>query len=221
MAEQAATFRTLIAAFTEFLTVAIHTILYERSIYPKTSFLTAKRYNHPVRQSRHPKVCNWINDAITAVETELLKGIVDSVAVVIFSKDNKAMERFIFDASRFPAVPAADLDTPLERSDADGEEEEVLPQVDMEEQFRATMSKLTNCQSALKPLPQGCTFTMAIELKPDGDAPVNHPQPWVPAQPTEKDDSRPAPGFATIPVRKVQAGGMVFETWIEEGQDKP
>lgn len=221
MAEQAATFRTLIAAFTEFLTVAVHTILYERSIYPKTSFLTAKKYNHPVRQSRHPKVCNWINDAITAVETELLKGVVDSVAVVIFSKDNKAMERFIFDASRFPAVPAADLDTPLERSDADGEEEEVLPQIDMEEQFRATMSKLTNCQSALNSLPQGCTFTIAIELKSDGDAPVSHPQPWAPAQPTEKDDSRAAPGFTTIPVRKVQAGGMIFETWIEEGQDKP
>jgi len=220
MADQAPTFRILIAEFTEFLTMAIHTILYERSLYPQTSFLTARRYNHPVRQSRHPKVCNWINDAVIAVENELLKGAVASVAVVIFSKDNKAMERFVFDASRFPAVPAADLDTPLERRDSEGEELDVLPQVDMEEQFRATMSKLTNCQSTLRPLPRGCTFTVAVELKPDGDAPVSHPQPWVPAQPAEHDDSR-APNFTTIPVRKVQAGDMIFETWIEEGQDKP
>jgi mitotic spindle assembly checkpoint protein MAD2B len=221
MADQAATFRTLIAEFTEFLTVAIHTILYERSLYPRTSFLTARRYNHPVRQNRHPKVCDWINDAITAVENELLKGVVSSVAVVIFSKDNKAMERFVFDASRFPAVSAADLDTPLERRDSDGEEVDVLPQIDMEEQFRATMSKLANCQSALKPLPPGCTFTVAVELKPDGDAPVSHPQPWVPAQPGNQDDSKAAPHFTTTPVRKVQAGDMMFETWIEEGQDKP
>jgi mitotic spindle assembly checkpoint protein MAD2B len=221
MAEQDPTYRILIAAFSEFLTVAVHTILYERSIYPRTSFLTARRYNHPVRQSRHPKVCDWINDAITAVETELLKGVVDSVAVVIFSKDNKAMERFIFDASRFPAVPAEDLDTPLERMDEDGEEVDVLPHIDMEEQFRATMSKLTNCQSALKPLPQGCTFTIAIELKPDGDAPVGHPQPWIPAQPDKHKDGGAAPNFATIPVRKVEAGDMIFDTWIEEGRDKP
>jgi mitotic spindle assembly checkpoint protein MAD2B len=221
MAEQEPTFRTLVAAFAEFLTVAVHTILYERSIYPRTSFLTARRYNHPVRQSRHPKVCDWINDAITAVEAELLKGVVDSVAVVIFSKDNKAMERFIFDASRFPAVPAEDLDTPLERTNEDGEEMDVLPHIDMEEQFRATMSKLTNCQSALKPLPLGCTFTVAIELKPEGDAPVSHPQPWVPAQPDKQKDGGAALNFATIPVRKVEAGDMIFDTWIEEGQDKP
>lgn len=221
MAEQPPTFRALIAAFTDFLTVATHTILYERTIYPKTSFLAARRYNHPVRQSRHPKVCEWINDAITAVEAELLKGAVSNVAVVIFSKDNKAMERFVFDASRFPAVPATDLDTLLERQDADGNEVEIMPSVDMEEQFRATMSKLTNCSSILKPLPQGCTFTVAIELKPEGNAPVSHPQPWMPAQPMESDDTAAARKVTTTPVRKVQAGDMIFETWIEEGEDKP
>jgi mitotic spindle assembly checkpoint protein MAD2B len=194
MADQVPTFRALVSAFTEFLTVAIHTILCERSIYPQTSFLTARRYNHPVRQSRHPKVCEWINDAILAVEAQLLKGVVSSVAVVIISKDNKIMERFVFDASRFPAV---------------------------EEQFRATMSRFTNCQSALKPLPQGCTFTVAIELKPEGDAPVTHPQPWVPAQPGDTDDKGSVPPLTTTPLRKVKAGDLVFETWIEEGQDKP
>ena len=136
MAEQVVpTFRGLVSAFTDFITVAIHTILYERSIYPRTSFLTARRYNHPVRQSRHPKVCEWINDAILAVETQLLNGVVSSVAIVIISKDNKIMERFVFDASRFPAVPVADLDTPLERKDSNGEDVEVLPMVDIEVQL--------------------------------------------------------------------------------------
>ena len=143
------------------------------------------------------------------------------MAIVIISKDNKIMERFVFDASRFPAVPVADLDTPLERKDANGEDVAVLPMVDMEEQFRATMSRFTNCQSVLKPLPQGCTFTVAIELKPDGDAPVTHPQPWVPAQPGDTDGNGNVPPFATTPLRKVKAGDLVFETWIEEGQDKP
>jgi len=220
MAEQVPTFRALVGAFTDFVTVAVHTILFERSIYPRTSFLTARRYNHPVRQSRHPKVCEWINDAILAVETQLLRGVVSSVAVVIISKDNKIMERFVFDASRFPPVPVADLDTPLERKSPNGEDVDVLPMVDIEEQFRATMSRFTNCQSVLKPLPQGCTFTVAIELKPDDDAPVAHPQPWIPAQPGNADGNDTAPP-TTTPLRKVKAGDLIFEAWIEEGQDKP
>lgn len=218
------TFRGLIAAFTDFLTIATHTILYERSVYPRTSFLSAKKYNHLARQSRHPKVCDWINDAITAVETELLKGGVDRVAIVIFSKDNKALERFVFDVSRFPTVLAGDYDTPLERMGGDQDQPAVLPVVDMEEQFRAVMSKLTNCGARLKAVPIQCTFTIAIELKPDGQAPVSHPQAWIPAQ--QGRDARGEPqkreegATRTTPLRSVQAGEMIFETWIEESQEK-
>jgi mitotic spindle assembly checkpoint protein MAD2B len=66
-------YHAVVSAFRDFLTVAIHTILYERDIYPRTSFLKARKYNYPVRQSRHPKVCKWIQDAVAAVEVEMLK----------------------------------------------------------------------------------------------------------------------------------------------------
>lgn len=67
------TYRAVVSAYSDFLTVAIHTILYERDIYPKASFLKARKYSYPVRQSRHPKVCKWIQDAVAAVEAEMLK----------------------------------------------------------------------------------------------------------------------------------------------------
>ena len=66
-------YQAVVSAFGEFLTVAVHTILYERDIYPRTSFLRARKYNYAVRQNRHPKVCQWIQDAVAAVEGELLK----------------------------------------------------------------------------------------------------------------------------------------------------
>ena len=66
-------YQAVVSAFSDFLTVAVHTILYERDIYPRTSFLSARKYNYPVRQNRHPKVCKWIQDAVAAVEVELLK----------------------------------------------------------------------------------------------------------------------------------------------------
>lgn len=214
MADDAPTYRTFVSAFTDFLTVAIHTILYERAIYPQTSFLSARKYNFAVRQNRHPKVCEWVNDAVTSVEAELLKCSVDKVAVVIYSKQNKPLERFVFEVSRFPPVAVPDVDVVLESADGS-----LLPVVDLEEQLRATMSKLSNCSSTLAPLPEGCNFTIAIELKGEGNAPLSHPQPWMPIEPGRNG---PGTGQAhlTTPVRAVSAGEMVFETWIEEFDGK-
>ena len=67
------TYQAVVSAYVDFLTVAIHTILYERNIYPQTSFIKARKYNYPVKQNRHPKVCKWIQDAVAAVEVEMLK----------------------------------------------------------------------------------------------------------------------------------------------------
>ena len=67
------TYQAVVSAYIDFLTVAIHTILYERNIYPQASFIKVRKYNYPVRQNRHPKVCKWIQDAVAAVEVEMLK----------------------------------------------------------------------------------------------------------------------------------------------------
>ncbi|KAL1858920.1 hypothetical protein Daus18300_009789 [Diaporthe australafricana] len=112
--------RTLFNSFTSFLTVSIHNILYYRSIYPKQTFLSAKAFNLPVHQSRHPKVCSWISDAVDAVMAQAAKGRVERVAVVIHSPIHPApskappyqqsppasvLERWMFDVSQFPAWP--------------------------------------------------------------------------------------------------------------------
>ncbi|KAK8219376.1 hypothetical protein M8818_001111 [Zalaria obscura] len=226
------TFQSFVTTFTDFLTVAIHTILYERSVYPQTSFLSARKYNYAVRQNRHPKVCRWIQDAVTAVEAEILKGTVERVAVVIYSKDNKPLERFMFDLSNFPVVPLGEQATPLERIDEQGGMVPILPIVDLEEQFRATMSRLTNCGSSLAPIAEGCTFTLALECRDEGEPPIAHAQPWIPVQPQlqktvltsneGRDVIRGADvgGVRTTPLRSVAAGDMVFEMWIEEGKSK-
>src|SRR5579862_5596865 len=39
------TYQGLVGAFADFLIAAIHTILYERGIYPRESFLSARKYN--------------------------------------------------------------------------------------------------------------------------------------------------------------------------------
>ena len=77
------TYQAVVSAYSDFLTVAIHTILYERNIYPQTSFIRARKYNYPVRQSRHPKLCKWIMDAVAAVEVEMLKVKMALISVIV------------------------------------------------------------------------------------------------------------------------------------------
>ena len=226
-------YATLISNFGDFLTVAIHTILYERHIYPIASFISARKYNYPVRQSRHPKVCSWITDAVAAVQDELLNGTVERVAVIIYSQYSQPLERFMFDLSKFPVVPKAQMYTPIERSPSNQNLMPKPPSVNLEEQFRAVMAKLSVCDTVLKPVPSGCSFTVAIEVKDDSDPPIGHPQPWIPVQPSLQkevyragsEDSLPKSGedlggVRTTPIRSVDAGEMVFEMWIEEGRAK-
>ncbi|MCJ1256887.1 hypothetical protein MMC24_004712 [Lignoscripta atroalba] len=201
------TYQAVVSAYSEFLTVAIHTILYERNIYPRTSFISARKYNFPVRQNRHPKVCKWIQDAVSAVEIEMLKvdrhqGAVSQTSLIIYSATSQPLERFVFSTASFPTVPTSEALTPFETvtppvnpdivpptTDLDStsattaRKPPTVPLIDLEEQFRAIFARLSTCNRTLMPLPPNCSFTIAIELKDKVDPPIGHPQPWIAAQP--------------------------------------
>ncbi|RDI78927.1 hypothetical protein Vi05172_g11034 [Venturia inaequalis] len=224
------TFASIVANFAEFLTVAIHTIIWERGLYPDTSFIKAKKYNTPVRQSRHPKVCDFIQAAVDAVREQLLRGTLQQVCVVLYSPSLQALERFVFDVSKFPVVPKEDHLTQLER---EGATQVTSTPVDLEEQYRATLTRLTGCGSKLSPLPPDCTFNVAIEVKDEADPPIGHPQPWIPTQPSLQRRAGPIDedrydgrlgsdlgGVNLTPIRAVDAGDLVFEMWVEEGENK-
>jgi mitotic spindle assembly checkpoint protein MAD2B len=199
-------FISLLQSYSDFLTVSIHTILYLRSLYPPETFITTRKYNYPVHQSRHPGLCSWITSAVDSVREELIRGVVDKIAVVIYSPYSEPLERFVFDMRKFPCVDRREMYLPLVR------EGEPLPQagdinetnVNLEEQFRATLARLTATPNTLQPLPtpEECTFNIALELRDTvekhsidrstsaistshetAQPPIRHPQPWIPVEP--------------------------------------
>lgn len=202
------TYAAILAHIAHFLKVAIHTISSVRQVYPADSFLTVRAYNYPVRQSRHPGVGAWISSAVSAVHAELLKGTVARVVVAIAHTETcKVLERYVFDLEKLPVVKREEWETPIIRGETSAEQDQDRPDsadqaqrqqdkdplrpggvrehelADLTEQLRATLSAIMTCPQRLKPVPTGCTFTIAIELKDDADPPVGHPQPWVPVQP--------------------------------------
>ncbi|KAG8527522.1 uncharacterized protein KY384_007674 [Bacidia gigantensis] len=190
------TYQAVVSAYSDFLTVAIHTILFERDIYPQNAFIKARKYNYPVRQCRHPKVCKWIQDAVAAVELEMLKCSVSRTSLIIYTPPPtcRPLERYVFSSDSFPRVPPGEVQTPFARpntissdtNDADTsnpqphpppEPPTVVPHYtppapsNLPEQFRATLARLIPSISWLKALGHDdCTFTLAIELRDDDTA---------------------------------------------------
>ncbi|KAK4211561.1 DNA-binding protein [Rhypophila decipiens] len=298
----------LLTSFNSFLTVAVHNILFYRNIYPQDTFLTAKAFNLPVHQNRHPKVCSWINDAVSAVGEQIAGGNVARVAVVIHSPmhtiypsfassrspakgsnqnekddDNEdddqdedipmtgdsslqsqsqqypfsssdplssispgsVLERWMFDVSRFPSWPggakAIKTFERVIRNEGKREESRDRPGSafitsqqggnvswpDVDEQLRGALRRMTYAAEKMDPLPEGCTFTVAVELRDEGVAPIGYPQAWIPSQPNLQPESRHIAtqgddlgGAKTTPIRSVGAGPLYFECWLEEGKAK-
>ncbi|KAI1736791.1 HORMA domain-containing protein [Xylaria scruposa] len=241
----------LLTTFTHFLTVCIHNILYYRGLYPATTFLTSRAYNLPVHQSRHPTVCAWIRDAIDALRAQIAQGAVERLAVVVYDGKSAVMERWMFDIAQFPVwkdVPrdGKGKEKEWDHEDEDGdddasgdaaavagdsvlgdEQQSKINWANVDEQLRAAVRRLAYMGEKMAPLPEGCTFTIAVELRDEAEAPIGHPQPWVPTQPNlqtaSRDQQTPGQdvgGAKTTPLRAVEAGPLFFECWVEEGRAK-
>ncbi|KAL2416817.1 hypothetical protein ABEF95_005656 [Exophiala dermatitidis] len=274
------THRALVETLTSFLTVATHHILYLRRIYPPISFLSTRAYNYPVRQNRHPLVCNWILDAMAAVRDQLEKNTVEKIALCIYQcETNRVLERWTFDLHSFPVVAKRDRDivftttttttttnrTPTYSSSLANS----INVTDLEAHFRATLSRISTAAARLAPLPEETetSFTMAIEVKDNADRPVGRldkmerkwmaAEPEPEADPKAKQETRPGAETEgqlehphpetnnttttndntndnsnpkkvqesglqgrTHPVRRLEAGELRIEVWVEESAAK-
>ncbi|KAK2068355.1 hypothetical protein P8C59_002996 [Phyllachora maydis] len=264
----------LLSAFSSFLTVTVHNLLYYRALYPRPTFLSARAFALPVHQSRHPAVCAWVRDAVAAIAAQLASGQVARVAFVVHAPlgplppptsttstansffaspsdhapppppppppPGTVLERWLFDVSRFPAWPGGaagmrDFGTALTRAarsedkDSDKDRDSDNGNVnwaDVDEQFRGAVARVAAAAERMAELPPGCTYTMAVELREEAEAPIGHPQAWIPSEPNLQPATRTRPwsvdgadigGAKTTPVRSVAAGPLFFECWVEEG----
>ncbi|KAJ9613088.1 hypothetical protein H2200_003029 [Cladophialophora chaetospira] len=242
------THRALLDTVCSFLTVTTHHILYLRRIYPPVSFLSTRAYNYPVRQNRHPTVCAWINDAVSAVRDQLEKNTVEKVSLCIYECDgNRVLERWTFDLRSLPSVAKRDRDVPFESNSPDDGDmlNKRVNLADLEADFRATLSRITTSSGRLRPLPEGpgspeCSFTLAIEVRDKADRPVGRiekeERKWVAAEPEsfldspppsspvrqpQRDNQQPRQTLPqTHPVRRLEAGELRLEVWVEEAAAK-
>ncbi|KDQ63297.1 hypothetical protein JAAARDRAFT_29314 [Jaapia argillacea MUCL 33604] len=178
MADAPLTYNQAVKGITEFIEVAIHTILYVRQVYPADLFIRRKKYNTPVFQSRHPALNEYISGAVKAVGEEMVLGHVDKVVVVIKDKEEVALERFIFSIQSMINVEGYNKETSVQ---------DAMSPTALGMYFRSFLVKLSIMESQLSPLSYGgedVSFAILLELQ-DEQVPSategKDPPPWIPA----------------------------------------
>ncbi|KAF8481983.1 DNA-binding protein [Russula ochroleuca] len=210
------TFNQAVLGISEFIEVAIHTILYVRQVYPADLFVRRKKYETPVYQSRHPGLNEYIAGAMKAIGDELVLGNVEKVVVVIKDKDEVALERFIFSIQTMIAIESFNKDTSVEGA---------MATAALGQYFRSFMVKLSMIESQLAELPRDGenTFAIILELQ-DGKAPSaipdkDDPPPWLPAV-TQHTTSGASEKSELHMVRAVDTGVVNLSLAVQESADK-
>ncbi|KIK70737.1 hypothetical protein GYMLUDRAFT_32786 [Collybiopsis luxurians FD-317 M1] len=210
------TFNQTVRGITEFIEVAIHTILYVRQVYPAELFIRRKKYDTPVFQSRHPTLNTYISDAVKAVGEEMIKGNLDKVVVVIKNKDEKALERFIFSMENMIQVEKFDKDTSVEGA---------MSSLALGHYFRSFLVKLNMIEAQLGQMYLGdkVSFAIIMELKeglqPSTTAGSMEPPPWIPAD-KQHTTSGASENAELHIVRSVSTGIINLSLVIQESDAK-
>ncbi|KDN51362.1 DNA-binding protein [Tilletiaria anomala UBC 951] len=220
-------FTETVQALTEFIEVAIHTVLCVRGVYPPEVFTRKKRYATPVWQARHPGLSAYIGDAVKAARRQIILENVQSVVLLVSraSDPSEALERFVFRIAHLLPVP------PPRDRDLDIQGNLTLPEVELA--LRAMMQKIMALDGDMAPYPDPDDVTCAIIIEcmhgkqPQSDDPDEPPEgPWVPASaaaniptlPTARQQGADehAPGAYTLPIKALDTGVINLLFYAQE-----
>ena len=187
----------------EFLEVASHLILYCRGVYPDGIFKKCRKYNVAAMMSCHPDLNCYIKDVLVGIRLLISTGNVERVTLQIVTKENKPVERYVFELLLF--------------GDIDRDKEYESP--DLERQLRDLLLKIHTSDAVLKPLPDDCSFVVSVQTKDSvGYDLINGEHfegfPWVKSD--EKDDTAECltkPGI--IPLKSCSTKHFDLQCFVE------
>ena len=126
----------------------------------------------------------------------MAEGRVDKISFVVYDVADRrqavVQERWVFDVGAWPVVARTDrfveFEEPLvgkgkgvempvreegeKQKEKEAGEEVKIHIVDIEEQLRATIRRLAYTAEKMPPLPEGCTYTVIVELRDDATPPI-------------------------------------------------
>ncbi|KAI0536413.1 mitotic spindle checkpoint component mad2 [Xylaria digitata] len=173
----------------EFFQYSIHTILFQRGVYPAEDFTAVKKYGLNMLVSADDQVKAYIKKIMSQLDRWMQRGKISKLVIVITDKDTgEHVERWQFDVQIFasskpkkssksttPAAAAADQENSSSSgvaatatSSADTSKTEAEIQAEIAALFRQITASVT----FLPQLAGDCTFNVLVYADADSDVPV-------------------------------------------------
>ncbi|KAI0014962.1 HORMA domain-containing protein [Xylariomycetidae sp. FL0641] len=172
----------------EFFQYSIHTILFQRGVYPAEDFTAVKKYGLNMLVSSDDQVKAYIKKIMSQLDKWMQHGKISKLVIVITDKDSgEHVERWQFDVQIFGPPPkakksskssksssTATTTTNQENAAAAGAADPATPKTEAEIQseIAALFRQITASVTFLPQLSGDCTFNVLVYADADSEVPV-------------------------------------------------
>ncbi|CAJ2503182.1 Uu.00g105760.m01.CDS01 [Anthostomella pinea] len=165
----------------EFFQYSIHTILFQRGVYPAEDFTAVKKYGLNMLVSSDDQVKAYIKKIMSQLDKWMQHGKISKLVIVVTDKDTgEHVERWQFDVQIFnnpkskksKSTAAADQEnnTPSASNTASPDPSKTEPEIQAE--IAALFRQITASVTFLPQLAGDCTFNVLVYADADSDVPV-------------------------------------------------
>ncbi|KKF96979.1 Mitotic spindle checkpoint component mad2 [Ceratocystis fimbriata CBS 114723] len=166
---------------TEFFQYSIHSILFQRGVYPAEDFTAVKKYGLNMLVSSDDQVKAYIKKIMGQLDKWMLGGKISKLVIVITDKDTgEHVERWQFDVQIFNAKPSKSkskgADENASASSAAASAPSALEpektEKEIQDEISALFRQITASVTFLPQLQGDCTFNVLVYADADSDVPV-------------------------------------------------
>ncbi|CAG9982059.1 unnamed protein product [Clonostachys rhizophaga] len=164
----------------EFFQYSIHSILFQRGVYPAEDFAAVKKYGLNMLVSSDDQVKAYIKRIMSQLDKWMVGGKISKLVIVITDKDTgEHVERWQFDVQIFqPTKSKSKSKTPAtdqENSAQGGAAAAAAPdktEQEIQAEIAAIFRQITASVTFLPQLSGDCTFNVLVYADADSDVPV-------------------------------------------------
>ncbi|KAH6667040.1 mitotic spindle checkpoint component mad2 [Plectosphaerella plurivora] len=165
----------------EFFQYSIHTILFQRGVYPAEDFTAVKKYGLNMLVSADDQVKAYIKKIMSQLDRWMKYGKISKLVIVITSKETgEHVERWQFDVQIFggsksksskSASKAADQENAAPEGSAGAAPPEKTEK-EIQDEIAAIFRQITASVTFLPQLSDECTFNVLVYADADSEVPV-------------------------------------------------
>ncbi|EXF75926.1 Mitotic spindle checkpoint component mad2 [Colletotrichum fioriniae] len=167
----------------EFFQYSIHTILFQRGVYPAEDFSAVKKYGLNMLVSSDDQVRAYIKKIMSQLDRWMLRGKISKLVIVITDKDTgEHVERWQFDVeifgrpSKSKSSKSSSSSKPTDQENASpATAEDATPEKteqEIQSEIAAIFRQITASVTFLPQLNGDCTFNVLVYADADSEVPV-------------------------------------------------